>query len=56
MNTVVELYNDGYTPEMQHDHFPSLSLALIHKVIAFYLGNQTLSIGRLKRCLKKNPE
>jgi uncharacterized protein (DUF433 family) len=37
---VVELYNDGYTPEMLHDHFPTLSLALIHKVIAFYLENQ----------------
>lgn len=38
---VVELYNDGYTPEMLHDHFPTVPLALIHKVIAFYLENQT---------------
>jgi uncharacterized protein (DUF433 family) len=37
---VVELYNDGYTPEMLHDHFPTLPLALIHKAIAFYLENQ----------------
>lgn len=37
---VVELYNDGYTPEMLHDHFPTLPLALVHKVIAFYLENQ----------------
>jgi uncharacterized protein (DUF433 family) len=37
---VVELYNDGYTPAMLHDHFPTLPLALIHKVIAFYLENQ----------------
>jgi uncharacterized protein (DUF433 family) len=36
---VVELYNEGYTPEMLHDHFPTLPLALIHKVIAFYLEN-----------------
>jgi uncharacterized protein (DUF433 family) len=36
---VVELYKDGYTPEMLHDHFPTLPLALIHKVIAFYLEN-----------------
>ncbi len=27
------------TPEMLHDHFPTLPLALIHKVIAFYLEN-----------------
>ena len=37
---VVELYTDGYTPEMLHDHFPTLPLALIYKVIAFYLDNQ----------------
>lgn len=37
---VVELYGDGYTPEMLHEHFPTLSLALIHKAIAFYLENR----------------
>jgi uncharacterized protein (DUF433 family) len=37
---VVELYNEGYTPEMLQDHFPTLSLALVHKVIAFYLENR----------------
>jgi uncharacterized protein (DUF433 family) len=37
---IVELYNDGYTPEMLHDHFPSVSRALLHKVIAYYLENQ----------------
>ena len=36
---IVELYNDHYTPEMLHDHFPTLALALVHKVIAFYLEN-----------------
>jgi uncharacterized protein (DUF433 family) len=36
---VVELYKEGYTPPMLHDHFPTLPLALIHKVIAFYLEN-----------------
>jgi uncharacterized protein (DUF433 family) len=38
---VVDLYNDGYTPEMLQDHFPTLPLALLHKVIAFYLENRT---------------
>jgi uncharacterized protein (DUF433 family) len=37
---VVELYNDGCTPERIHDHFPTLPLALVHKAIAFYLENQ----------------
>jgi uncharacterized protein (DUF433 family) len=37
---VVELYNEGYTPEMLHDHFPTLTLALIYKALAFYLENQ----------------
>jgi uncharacterized protein (DUF433 family) len=34
---VVHFYNEGYSPEMLLGQFPSLSLALIHKVIAFYL-------------------
>lgn len=37
---IVELYIDGYTPEMLHEHFPTVPLALVHKVIAFYLENQ----------------
>jgi uncharacterized protein (DUF433 family) len=37
---VVHFYNDGYSPEMLAEQFPSLSLALIHKTIAFYLENQ----------------
>jgi uncharacterized protein (DUF433 family) len=37
---VVELYQEDYTPERICAHFPSLSLALVHKVIGFYLENQ----------------
>ena len=36
---IVELYHERYTPEMLHDHFPTVPLALIHKVLAFYLEN-----------------
>ena len=36
----VYFYNQGYSPEMLLGQFPSLSLALIHKLIAFYLENQ----------------
>jgi uncharacterized protein (DUF433 family) len=37
---VVDLYNDSYSPEMLHEHFPTLPLALIDKLIAFYLENR----------------
>jgi uncharacterized protein (DUF433 family) len=37
---VVDLYNDGYTAEKLHDHFPTLPLGLVHKLIAFYLENR----------------
>jgi len=39
LNHIVHYYNDRYTAEMLQDQFPTLSLALIHKVIAFYLEN-----------------
>ncbi len=38
---VVDRYQEGYSPEMLHEEFPTLPLALIHEVIAFYLENQT---------------
>jgi uncharacterized protein (DUF433 family) len=37
---VVEFYQEGFTPAQLHDHFPILPLALIRKVVAFYLENQ----------------
>jgi uncharacterized protein (DUF433 family) len=37
---VVHFYNEGYSPEMLLGQYPSLSLALIHKVIAYYLENR----------------
>lgn len=37
---VVQFYNDGFSPEMLAEQFPTLSLALIHKVIACYLENR----------------
>ncbi len=37
---VVDFYNQGFSAEMLLEQFPSLPLALIHKVIAFYLENQ----------------
>ena len=37
---VVDFYNQGFSAEMLLEQFPSLPLAVIHKVIAFYLENQ----------------
>ncbi len=37
---LVQDYNDGYSPEMLAEQFPTLPLSLVHKVIAFYLENQ----------------
>jgi uncharacterized protein (DUF433 family) len=37
---LVHYYNDGFSAEMLACEYPSLSLAEIHKVIAFYLENR----------------
>ena len=40
LHHVLGLYKEGYSPEMLREEYPTLPLALIHKVIAFYLENQ----------------
>jgi uncharacterized protein (DUF433 family) len=47
---VAQLYQENYTPEMLHDHYPTIPLALIHKVIAFYLENQGEVDGYIQTC------
>jgi uncharacterized protein (DUF433 family) len=37
---VMHYYNQGFTPDMLVCQYPTLPLALIHKVIAWYLENQ----------------
>jgi uncharacterized protein (DUF433 family) len=37
LQDVVYYYNEGHSPETLLEAFPTLSLALIHKTIAFYL-------------------
>ena len=39
LHHVVQRYNEGASPETLAQQYPTLSLALIHKVIAFYLEN-----------------
>jgi uncharacterized protein (DUF433 family) len=38
---LIEHYNEGETAEMLACRYPSLPLALVHKVLAFYLENQS---------------
>ena len=38
---VVKVYNEGYSAEMIAATFPTLPLSLVHRVIAFYLDNQS---------------
>jgi uncharacterized protein (DUF433 family) len=40
LHHVVRKYVEGHTPEMLVAEYPTLPLALVHKVIAFYLENQ----------------
>jgi uncharacterized protein (DUF433 family) len=37
---LVEHYNEGESAEMLASRYPTLSLALVHRIIAFYLDNQ----------------
>jgi uncharacterized protein (DUF433 family) len=47
---LVSYYNDGYSAEMLLGQFPTLNLALIHKLIAFYLENQAEVDAYVARC------
>lgn len=40
LTNLVHYYNEGFSAEMLLCEFPTLTLALIHKVIAFYLENR----------------
>lgn len=37
---LVQAYNEGESAEMLASRYPTLSLSLVHKTIAFYLDNQ----------------
>jgi uncharacterized protein (DUF433 family) len=37
---IVKYYNEGYSPEMLHEQFPTVPLERIEKVLAFYQQNQ----------------
>ena len=50
LSSVVRAYQDGYSPEMLASEYPPLSLATIHKVIAFYLEHQAAVDRYLEEC------
>jgi len=47
---LVRHYNDGFSPEMLVCQYPSLPLAVVHKVIAFYLENLEEVDAYVKSC------
>jgi uncharacterized protein (DUF433 family) len=47
---LVRWYNEGYSPEMLVCQYPTLPLALVHKVIAFYLENRAEVDGYVAAC------
>lgn len=40
LHDVLHFYQEGYSPEMIAGELPTLTLAVVHKTIAFYLENQ----------------
>jgi uncharacterized protein (DUF433 family) len=47
---IVECYQEGCSAEAIQCEYPTLPLALIHKVIAFYLENQAEVDAYVARC------
>jgi uncharacterized protein (DUF433 family) len=47
---LIHYYNEGYSPEMLVCQYPTLPLALIHKVIAFYLENRAAVDAYVAAC------
>jgi uncharacterized protein (DUF433 family) len=41
LDDIVHFYNQGHSAEMLLEVFPTLSLALIHKVLGYYLDHQS---------------
>ena len=52
----VEYYNDGCSAEMLACQFPDISLATLHKAIAFYLENRAEVDGYVAACRKELDE
>ena len=47
---LIHYYQEGFSPEMLACEYPAVSLAEIHKVIAFYLENRVDVEGYITDC------
>ena len=47
---VLHYYNEGYSAEMLASQYDTLSLPLLHRLIAFYLENQLEVDAYIARC------
>ncbi len=48
---LVQYYNEGESAEMLASRYPTLSLALVHRVIAFYLDHLSEVDGYVADCM-----
>lgn len=48
--TLIHYYNEGLSAEMLACEYPSVSLSVIHKMIAFYLENRAAVDEYITRC------
>jgi uncharacterized protein (DUF433 family) len=49
---LVQAYNEGESAEMLASRYPTLSLSLVHKTIAFYLDNRADVDAYIDECAK----
>lgn len=49
---LVQAYDEGESAEMMASHYPTLSLSLVHKTIAFYLDNRAEVDAYVDQCAK----
>jgi uncharacterized protein (DUF433 family) len=47
---LVHYYDEGYSPEMLVGRYPTLPLALVHKIFAFFLENQDEVTAYVNSC------
>jgi uncharacterized protein (DUF433 family) len=50
LQDIAYYFNEGYSPEMLSEQFPTLPMYLIYKTIGFYLENQGEVDAYLEQC------
>jgi uncharacterized protein (DUF433 family) len=53
---LLQRYNEGESAEMLASHYPTLPLSLVHRLLAFYLDNQSDIDAYLDRCAAATDE